>query len=201
MHAQTHYFSKRVNWIGAITNIQLQKYIITIRLFKVMPLQFSLYLRCGILYVLHAFGSTYRYFGMDKILLTHLFSPLTYVWGHSHLLPPPFLPSSDDAELQPSLARSLLSPSLFSCRHAPARPRACLAPPRFCRPQAHPDALRPSPISHTSSFVAWPRARFPPPCPRPALRLRASGGATLSAGLARAQLRRLDSRTFTAVTF
>ena len=102
MHAQTHYFSKRVNWIGAITNIQLQKYIIIICLFRVMPLQFSLYLRWGILYVLHAFGSTYRYFGMDKMLLTHLFSPLTYVWGDTVIsflpfFPHPMMPSSSPA--------------------------------------------------------------------------------------------------------
>ena len=44
------YVKKRVNWIGAITIVQVRSYAITIRLFGNMPLQFSLYRAHAIFY-------------------------------------------------------------------------------------------------------------------------------------------------------
>ena len=41
---------KRVNWIGAITIVQVRSYAITIRLFVNLPLQFPLYRTDAILY-------------------------------------------------------------------------------------------------------------------------------------------------------
>ena len=48
--AKTSIREERVNWIGAITIVQVQSYAITIRLFGNMTLQFPLYRAHAIFY-------------------------------------------------------------------------------------------------------------------------------------------------------
>lgn len=103
-----------VNWIGAIANIQLRRSAISIHLFRDVPLQFPLYLRCDILYVFVTLRPTCRlwYFRMDKntpatsLLSSHLcvgatlasfllpFSPIHLFSMEATNTTPPYLLSS-----------------------------------------------------------------------------------------------------------
>jgi len=60
-----------VNWIDAIINVQLLSYTITIRLFRMMPLQFVWTLKHVILYVFDDYGPSCRrlYYRIDKMSL------------------------------------------------------------------------------------------------------------------------------------
>jgi hypothetical protein len=79
-------------------------------------------------------------------------------------LPPTLRPSAAAALLPASCPSTIAAPALPP---GPARMSGAAELPRPC---AHPATPCPSLISRTSSFVAWPRARSPPPHSRSALR-------------------------------